>query len=47
MGALEHTIEYVQSREAFNAPLASNQLIQGETSRLVHGKDELAVFQIY
>jgi len=32
MGALEHAVKYVQSRVAFNAPLASNQLIQGVTS---------------
>jgi len=29
LSALEKTIEYVKKREAFGAPLASNQLIQG------------------
>jgi alkylation response protein AidB-like acyl-CoA dehydrogenase len=29
-GALEKTVEYVVSRSAFGAPLASNQLIQGK-----------------
>lgn len=31
-GALEKTIRYVREREAFGAPIASNQLVQGTFS---------------
>ncbi len=35
-GAVEKTIEYVNTREAFGALLSSNQLIQGKFDTLVY-----------